>query len=269
MPFERDLGYYQGTPGSRTYALRRTLPVAQQVGNQRVIDKVEIALDKYEVASRVNYRWEMTKTDDKQARRLASELDVRVDRTVSRVYSFVKSHADRKRGGSTPAVAKELLADVFPGGVFPITSARYEDELAHIEVVIEKLEANYASDFAALGITELVDDLKVYHSDFAEALDVTDQDRVTYDQVLEATEEAEAAFQKVTFVIYGEFCDDDATRRKLLEHIEDQDERTRRYFQRRGRAPAVDPETGEVVEGDIDADDSDDADDGEAEPEAT
>ncbi|QDG50702.1 hypothetical protein FIV42_08160 [Persicimonas caeni] len=254
MAIKRTLGYRKSSVGSREFVLKKTRPIAEDLGNERLVEKIDLGLDKYRTAATLRLKYLMQRDTNRSARNEAVKLDVDVDNTVSDLFGLIELHANRRRESDKKKAAQRIMKRVFPsGGVFPITSSQYDEEHALINTLVDELEQNFADEIDLLDARDLLEDLETVNAEFGKALDIIDRDVVTYAELQAQIEDAEDAFNKVMLIIHADYCDDDATRQKLLEAAEAQDARTAAYYRRRGVPPEVDPDTGEPIE-DVDTD---------------
>lgn len=258
MTVSRTLGYYQGSIGSRQFALQKTRAAAEKFGNPRLVKKIDDALAAFATAASLELKYVMRKKTNQRARHDAARLDVDLDNAVANLYTFFRLSANRRTDSPEKALAQAVLDDVFRRGVNPITSSRYEEEHSLVDTLVAELKQRHPDALDKLHARPLVDDVVTVNGQFGKALDVLDRETVTYPDVQAQVAKAEKLFNDVTFIIFGDYCDDDDQRAALLQALEDQDARTKSYFKRRGKAPQVDPGTGEVLDGDAPAPDSGD-----------
>ena len=129
MAIERNLGYRRSSVGSREFVLKKTRPIAEDLGNARLVAKIDLGLDKYRKAATLRLKYLMQRDTNRSARNEAVALDVDVDNTVSDLFSLIELHANRRRDSNKKTAAARIMKAVFPsGGVYPITSSQYDPE---------------------------------------------------------------------------------------------------------------------------------------------
>jgi hypothetical protein len=248
MPIARDLGYYHSSIGSRIFVLTKTRPKAEKLGNKRLVGKIDLGLKAYRIAATMRLKYVMQRDTDRTARNGAVRVDADLDATLGDLFEFFELHANRRRESAQKTAAQAIVKHLFPSGVFPITSSQYDEQHSLITTLIKALKRDHAKELDILHARDLLDDLDAVNTKFGEALDILGRDTVSYADTQAQRTLADEEFKKVTLIIHADYCDDDATRADLLKAIEAQDARTGRYFKRRGVAPEIDPDTGEIIE---------------------
>lgn len=251
MTVSRTLGYYQGSIGSRQFALQKTREIAKKFGNTRLVKKIDDALAAFATAASLELKYLMWKKSNQHARHDAARLDVDLDNAVANLYAFFRLSANRRTDSPEKALAQAVLDDVFRRGINPITSSLYEEEHSLVNTLVAELKQRHPDARDRLHARPLVEDVVTVNGQFGKALDVLDRETVTYPDVQAQVAKAEHLFNDVTFIVFGDYCDDEDKRAALLQAIEDQDARNKSYFKRRGKAPEVNPGTGEVLDGDV------------------
>ncbi len=256
------LDYYQMKTGSILYCLREIRDRLDGVDNERLASKVEEALELNERTSELEYEWTMTKDSTINAQEGAKETNNKIDQTLSSIHDIIEANAESEVEGPNKERAVEMKESLFPSGVYPITSSRYQQQHMHVEQLLDRLEGEFSTHVDALGIGHLVDSLAELQATFGNQLSLDGEDTVTFDEVESARAEGRDALHKVIFIIYGDYCDDPETRQHLLAPVEYQNEQIGRHMERRGTIPEVDPDSGEPTPETTDSTPARDADGG-------
>lgn len=256
MSASRTLGYYQSSNGSRLFALQATRKFLQAGENIRLQVKLDAAIAEFKIASSLKLKYETQKKVNVRSRNDAVQIDAQLDAAVSNLYGLFRINANRPGKSHKQAVAQKFLDAVFTRGVSLITGSRYEEEHALVGALITEIEANHLPAIALFHAEDLLADLERVNREFGAALDVLDRKVVSYADVQAQRAKAEKLFNDVSFIIHGDYCDDEEKRTTLLQAIDDQDARTQSYIKRRHVVPEVDPTSGEVVEAEPEVEDT-------------
>lgn len=240
------LDYHQMKTGSVRYCLNEIEVRLDDYDNERLESRVLQALRLNDVAARLEYEWVVSVRDRSDGIREGTvEIDNKIDRTVTAIYRVANTNAELPSDRVQTDLAEELVRELFPRGVTPITSVRFERQHEHVERLLGRLREDFSNHVTALGLDAQVDALEKLHKRFEEQIEATSNDAVRFDQVEAARVAGQDAFHKVLYTIYADYCDDDDVRRELLRPVEEQQRRIERYVNRRGEIPEVDPESGE------------------------
>ncbi|MFB6351312.1 MAG: DUF6261 family protein [Bradymonadaceae bacterium] len=192
----------------------------------------------------------------------AKSHDDQIDRALSQLADTAERFAEMEVDTDTSRLAGELSDDLFPNGVYHVTSKSFDDQHIAVDELLNRLTNSYTQHVEALNLSPLVERLRELNEEFGNKL-APQTDQVDYDEVESATVEAEDAFHLLVARIMADYGDDMETFNRILQPLHEQTERTRRHFNRRGSIPEVDPETGEPVEPDGQTDNNPQNDGGE------
>ena len=251
------LDLYQFSLGSLAYCVERMRATLREWDNEEAVALADEADRKNRAARRLQYDWELRKNTDPLERDGAAELDNRIDKMLSRILSTIENFAALGDGSEKGRLADELLEDLFPSGVYPITSKPFTDQHATINMLLGRLEDSYARHVDVLGLDPFVRRLAELNREFRTRLRPT-RELLTYDEVESAFLEAQNAFHRLVVKVMGDYCRDFDKVQTVLEPVDQQTERTRRHLKRRGTIPEVDPESGEPVDEEGDSESPDD-----------
>lgn len=245
--------FYKPGVGAGLYALKQVKAALGGLASDPpdwVTSRVDTALQKFTGARTTKYDWDNTKKNAPLRRKGAAQADNRVDRAVSAVFDTAAAYRNFDKSSEQYKLANELLDGCLPDGVFPVTSARYEEQHSKVNELLERLRGEFSENVDKLHLSLFVDNLEKANADYGAKLTSLNNPAVTFDQVQAAEGQAVESYFQVIVVIWAAYIDDPTTRNKLLAPIEEQNERIARYYKRRGSVPDVDPNTGDVVSGD-------------------
>ncbi len=240
-------GLYKFPPGAMKYCLGKIIEQLERLARQEIVEEARRARRKCEVAIDKRLDWDQTKQQDPLTRSGTRELDDKIDSTLTQIKDAAEIFAGIDRDNEQKRVAEEFLNELFPAGVYPITSKKFGEQHADVEAILERLKGPFSKHVDTMSLNGLVEQLEELNREFGEKLDTTG-DHIDYDEVEAAIVEAEDAFHKVVVRLMYEYADDMNRFNQIVESIHDQTERTRRYLKRSGTIPEVDPETGEPVD---------------------
>ncbi len=238
---------YSFSLGALLYMLGKLITIFTELGDDEGAALAEKAERKVEQAQLLQYDWEKQKQADPLALRGGRELDNKIDDTLGSLSDSVSSYADIETDSELTRLADELVEDLFPNGVFHITSKAYENQHAMVQQLTDRMRSEYAEHIQELRLEPIVDRLETLNTEFGELLDSASDD-VQYDEVQKAKVEAEDKFHMVVGHLLCTYGDDQETFQRLMTPINEQSRRTRRQIQRRGTIPPIDPESGEPVD---------------------
>lgn len=248
--FEQLIGLfdmYQQENGSILFCVRDMHARAAARGWDDVVGRADHAHDECLVVQRVEYDWRQYKASGPATRDEAVRLDAKVDRTASQIATIAQTFAETEVDSPMRQAGRVLVEEVFPSGVFPVTSLRHEEEHRAVAELVDRLRGDYRAQVDTLGLSQLVDTLADLNDRFGSALGETAVP-VTWDQVLEARASAREAYAKLLIAGLARTLDDPDARADFFSSVRDQQARIARYIARRGTTPAIDPTTGEPVE---------------------
>jgi tetratricopeptide (TPR) repeat protein len=259
---------YDLTPSARLHVVRKVLDVLDEVGAEdALVARAEACAQICARAMNRTYDWRQRKSLAAQSKSTSTELDARLDRALSNTLKFLEVAGDLPEGHPQQGAAAKVIEDLFPEGVFPITSLPYEDQLGAVEIVLQRLDEDYQDEVELLHMGPHVERLQQAFDAFEEALTYLDGNPLTYDMVLAARTEAAEAYHKLVASLLVAYIDNDATRARVLRPVITQNDWTARYYRRRGTSPEVDPDSGEPIDGDVPTPVDGDVNDDSPEPE--
>lgn len=248
MTLEERLAMYQPKVSSMQYSTSEVKRKLSDYDDQRLEEIVQEAVEDIDHAAELEFAWNTSKSARSDARAGSVETDNKIDRTISSIHRVAKAIADAPGESTKKEYAQRLVDEVFPEGVYPITSVEFQEQRMHVDELLEKLTGEYADCIDALGLNDELATLQDLQETFREQLSMVDHEAVTFDQVQAARVEARESFYRMVAVIMGNYCDQPEAFRDLMEPIDQQQEKIERYVTRRGEIPEMDPESGEPSE---------------------
>jgi hypothetical protein len=258
--FEYFLDLYQSTTGRNIVALEQMLPIAEAYGATELVAYIEEAIESNRETRDMEGRWDRDRHIDEMARVEAHEISPELDKVVGAIHTQLESIAKAFPGRPRGDAAAELLEQLFPEGAGGYTNRPFEDKLSGVRFLLGQFDGGWRDEVEMLGIGPSVERLREVADEFEEALRADDgPDPLSWDEVLEARQEAQEAMLRVVAKTLGTFASasDDEARRELLAPIREQDERIGEFHRNQRGVRDVDPETGEEEE-DVDPETEDD-----------
>lgn len=242
------LDYYQFDNGAIRYCLRKIEEMLEDLDNPALEGQVEEALWLNREAGQLELDWQNQKMTRDQARQGSVATDNEIDKTLSSLYEMIDGHAELSVESRARELARELREELFAGGVFPITSKRFQEQHFYVKDMLTRFDEEFQEHVEVLGLETMLESLAELNGEFGNQLDLLGADEISYDEVRTARRKGRDAFHKVIFMIYGYYANDPETRRELLEPIDAQDAQIGRWMKRRGEPPKVDPDSGEPTD---------------------
>ncbi len=237
--------YRQLGTGAIRYCLNKQGEMVENLDNTRLADQIREALGLNKEAGHIELEWKNERDNRSTARNEAAAVDDKLDRTLSSLHDVIVANAKLDTECRQRALAREMRDELFPAGVYPVTSSKYDEQYMHIADLLELIDASFTEHVEALGIEAMVESLRELNATFGEQLDLANDEQVTFDDVREARRKGREAFHKVIAMILGDYANQPDIREQLLAPVEAQDERVAREYRRQGEARDVDPETGD------------------------
>ncbi|MRG96840.1 hypothetical protein [Polyangium spumosum] len=178
-----------------------------------------------------------------------------IDLAIDGVLGAIRDTAERQVDASAPGdpIAKSgaaLLEEIFPRGLFAVTSLPFVEELCEVERILGVLEdpARVAT-VQDLGLSRYVARLSDLVKQYRAALELPLPKRVTFAEVKAARNEGQRRMLQLMAMIVGRYpsesAEDQACRLALLGPIVQQNEAIGQALRARRAAEDVNPETGE------------------------
>jgi hypothetical protein len=219
----------------------------EERGNEEAVQDAEEAIRLQERALTFEYDYDAQKNQDPMVHEGAQELDNRIDKTLSQLLQAAEAFAGLEAETRQQQLAEELIDELMPTGVYPITSKSFGEQHLAVDEMLGRLHSDFSEHVQVLSLDEIVDQLAELNEEFGEKVN-RPGDTVTYDEVQAARAEAQDAFDRLLIKILHDYGDDLETLREILEPVHRQERQMKRSLRRTGEAQEVDPETGEPVE---------------------
>lgn len=238
---------YKFSLGAIAYCVVRMKTVLTDLGDDKAVQLAEEAKAKQERAQQMQYDWEKQKREDSTLGERARRLDDKIDKTISGMFRSAKGLAEMDVDNEASRLASELVDDLFPSGVFHITSKSFDDQYSTVNALLDRLKGEYAEHVDTLNLRAPVEKLGELNEEFGGELDPLG-DEIEYDEVEAARADAEEAFHRLIARVMCEHSSDMETFNRIMQPVAEQAERARRHYKRRGTIPEIDEESGEPVE---------------------
>ncbi len=241
------LSIYQLPIGAIGFCIAQMMVILRTLGNQEAIELAEKADKKHDRAAQLKYHWEQQKEQDPVASEGARELDDEIDRTLSLIHQGAEVFTGLNEDSRQKELAEELIGELFPSGVYPITSMSFAEQHDSVEFLVERFDGEFEEHVDELNLRALVEQLRELNDEFGGKLRA-DTEQIVYDEVEAAHREAEEAFHQLIARLMADYANEMETFNEVMAPVHKQTELMRRHLKRRGSTPEIDPETGEPVE---------------------
>ena len=211
--------------GQRFLIYNRMAPLAQELGQARLLAHLDLASAHEQVTRELENRWNAATTrvfGDQVA-----EIDSLVDLTLSGIRDIAVGQA-KGLPAHHPVAARvdEFLTEVFPHGVRAITALPYVDQVMAVEVIVGKLNNGLASSARQLGLSDKVEQLTALTAEYRRLVDVGRSD-VGFAEVREARDVGHDYMREIVAIVVGTYFDSRndehvKARESLLEPLVDQ-----------------------------------------------
>jgi len=253
--FTRFINLYRWPTGRRLFALSRMREIVGRVGLTDLVPWIEAALEADDETRRLELRWRGASVQPVHGPR-AAELDAELDRALSGLDEALGSRIKVHGPDSEPGrLAAELREEVFPRGVYAVTSLPYVEQHETVTVLAARLTDpdDLYGAVEALGLADDVMRIGALNVRYGGELQAP-APRVGFEAVRAAREVGHTHLTRLVALVLAATAEDtDADREvraELLGPVVDQNEAVRRRYQRRRGVVDVDPTTGveEAVE---------------------
>ena len=241
--------FYVFTSGRALFALRQVRSAAHEQGFTALVKHCDAAIAHGVATRQLERRWAGEPVDT-GANPAAQRIDVLVDRTLG----AIRDGAVNATQGAAPedpihAKADAFVNQVFPLGVFEVTSMAYVDELAAVDDIVALLKGKLAGDVKEFALGTLVKRLADLAVQYRDALEAPPQSLVAFGKVRAARSELQGMVLEAVAIIVGKHHErtpeGTAARLSLLDPILRQNAAIGQYLKARRNVQDVNPETGE------------------------
>jgi hypothetical protein len=238
---------YVLSTGRRVFALQQVKPIAEELGEDALVTLLGRALEHDARTLRLESSWAASGYDSDPQR--VKRIDAQVDRTLSAIRDVAESQvAGGFPGEDLEETSQELMREIFPAGVFAVSSLPFVEELAAVEHILRQLRGPFSRHVETLGLGRLVARLGALAEEYRAAQEEKPKAHASWGDVRAARAKGQAYVLKVVALIVGRHFEDDAAdmkvRVRLLEPILKQQEAVRQYLKVRRPVEDVDPATG-------------------------
>lgn len=262
MPAVNELiNVYRFSTGRRAFAVGQVREVAVDLGDELIARRAEELLEHDRGTLEKERLWKTAKKQKSSGRGRAVELDNRLDRNLSGMFTSVRALRDTlDRESELAKRCDEFLTTTFPQGPGAITNLEFEDQLGAMEDIVRHLATISDAQAKEMHISPFNEQLAVLVPLFASELDQPGE-KFSF-KVLRAARTLghEMLCELIATIVAnhaGRAPENVEKRRRLYAPIAEQNERVRVRLARRPAPDVeVDPVTGEEL--DTEDDDADD-----------
>jgi hypothetical protein len=235
------------TPGRRILALRKMREVALTLNVPRIVELADVAIAHDMETRGLDMRWLGVRNTRSPHAAHMPAIEALADQLLTGLRDGARLHA-LGADGTTLVEVDHFIQEVFPAGVFAVTSLPYVEESAEIERILGILQGPLALQVARFGLIRLVERLAAVSVQYREALHLAD--KLDFATVRAARDQGQLYFLQIVAMILGTFPLETPehvdARRRLMAPILEQDAAVRAYRRGRRTVPDMDPDTGEV-----------------------
>lgn len=248
------LTLHQFPTGRRLYALREVRHAAVEMGFGELVHHIDKAM----AHDRETRELELRHTGRASGHRRSSaaqKIDLLVDETLVGLRDLAVAQTRGARPGDPiHGQVDELLRRIFPSGLFALTAMPYMDELAAVDDIVVKLRGPLAEISANLGMARLTERLGMLADEYRTALS-HDSDEVELGKVRAARVKGQAHLLEAVALVLGAYyqssdSDHASARTALLRPIIEQNQSIEAYVRAHRPVRDIDPDSGELDEGD-------------------
>ncbi|MDI1484031.1 hypothetical protein [Polyangium sp. y55x31] len=244
---------YTFTPGRRLFAIAQVRKAALAAGDMAIAAFAVSCVDHDEALRTLEATWA---AQDEKAPAFAPEAKP-IDLAIDGVLVAIRDTAERQveasaQGDPIATSGSALLKEIFPRGLFAVTSLPYVEELCEVERILGVLQHPMrVPTVQELGLSRYVARLVDLAKQYRTALELPLPKRVTFPEVKAARAEGQRRMLQLVAMIVGRYPsdtpEDQASRLAMLGPIVQQNEAIGQSLRARRTADDVDPETGEPL----------------------
>lgn len=246
------------TSGRRLLALRRMRPEAVAMHLLNLVAFIDAAIAHEKKTRGLETRWLALRKATNMHSPKASALGGLIARLITGIRDAAYLYA-LGADEAAEAEVERFVEEVFPAGVFAVTTMQSADKAAEVSRIVDLLQGPLAPQVAHFGLTYLVERLATTNDAYRDALYVDEP--VDFATVREAREQGQDMTRQIVAQVMGMYPLDTpehlAARDRLLGSIMQQDAAVREYRRSRRSVPDVDPDSGDVDEPTADTDELD------------
>jgi hypothetical protein len=249
------LNFYVFSTGRRIFALQQAHKVAKEMQLTDLEQHIASAIKADRKTHELEQKWAASQKAPTSGSADAGRTK-RVDAQVDRALTALRDGAAAQIDGAEPsekalvASIEAMLTDLFPKGVYSITTLPYVDELNAVDAIVKKLSDQYADLVTDIGLERHKKRLAKLAVEYREAQETTKPAGPSFDEVRAARAEGQERMLEASAMILGKYPsskkDHVAARQSLLGPFLRQNEAIRQYLKSRRAVEDVNPDTGEV-----------------------
>lgn len=248
------------TTGRRIFTLQEVRAQAVAHNLPDVVAHIDMATAHDRGTLKLEARWRMRGDFGRRHSPRAIHVDNLVDQTLTGVRDAAQVYIRNSPvGDPTRAAAERFLDQVFPGGVYPITSLPFIDQLAEVQRIQALITDELSAEVAQLGLGPMLALLSARTDEYRAVL-TEGPSNLGFEQVQVARDLGQDYLAVLVALIINHFPrpndpGDERARALLLGPILAQQRAIRQYLSARRNVPDIDPDAGEPdIDPDIDPD---------------
>lgn len=252
------------TTGRRIFTMRQVRRAAVALNVPELIDHIDRSIAHDREVLRLETGWRSRRQSRRQHDPEARRIDIRVDHAVTGIRDVAQMYVrTASMGDPVHSAATRFLNIAFPGGVFPITSLPFVEQLAAVERLQALIATELGAEAAALGLGSMLVLLSALTDEYRAVLDRGPR-AMNFAEVKTAREAGQDRLAVLVAMILTYFprtdeSTDTRARAALLGPILQQQAAIRRHLAERRAVPDIDPGGEENADGEEDTDTGPDA----------
>lgn len=235
------------TTGRRIFTLRQVREQAVAYNLPDVVGHIDMATAHDRSTLDMEVRWNMRGDFGRRHSPRALQVDNLVDQAVTGLRDTAQVYVrSAPVGDATRAAAERFLAQVFPAGVYPITSLPFIDQLAAVERILTLIATELSGEVAQMGLGPMIALLSARTDEYRAVL-AEGPSSLEYSDVQAARDLGQDHLCVLVAMIISlyprpEDENDERARADLLGPILAQQEAIRHYLNARKSVPDIDPD---------------------------
>ncbi|QDG54345.1 erythromycin esterase family protein [Persicimonas caeni] len=239
--------------GRRMFVAQAMRQVAEELGDTELVADCDASLAVDGDTLNVEQNYKRSKSQSSNARGRAMEVDADIDRVLSGMHAVAEGQSVGE--DVTADQARTFLVEAFPEGLFALVTQSFEEQLANMNVLLERFDNDLAAHVDAIGVRRHADKLADLVVEFRAELEKDSRQQVSYADVKNARAKGLEQFAHLIFRALAAHGTDAETRDRLLAEFQRQNEIVADAYRRNRPVEDIDPETGEPVADDTVDDD--------------
>ncbi|MRG97913.1 hypothetical protein [Polyangium spumosum] len=245
-------GIYVFTPGRRVLSMRQVRAEAVTAGFLGLVTHADVCVAQDREALVIEARWNGRAQGSPVIPGLR-ELDITLDGTMTSFRDTIDRQVRvSKADDPLAASGASLLQILFPLGAAAVTNAKYPDQAAEVDRILDEVkQPKWAPVVAEFGLTRMITHITELATEYRKLLETPAADGLKYETVKEERAKGQNLMLQALAMILGKYPSesdaDRAGREALMGPILRQNDAIGQYLKARRSVPDVNPETGEEL----------------------